>query len=609
MARIIDGRFELVERLGGGGMGTVWRAVDLQLHREVAVKEVRPPDPNLAEHDPEAAASLRARVLREARAHARIDHRNVVTIYHIVTGSEAEFPWLVMELIRGGSLQDRLEQGPLSPAEAARVGRGVLAGLCAAHAAGIEHRDIKPPNVLFRSDGTPVLTDFGISVVQGSTMLTAAGALIGTPEYMAPERVAGREGGPAADLWSLAMTLYVAVEGHSPFRRENTLAGLAAVLNEPVPPPRQAGPLTSLLNAVLVREPGDRADAAACDRMLTEAEATASGERGRSVPLPSAPTQPAWAPGAAPPEPPAAPVAGRPPLSAPSRRTRFRGKAKVLTSVVAAGVVGALVWVYLPIDDGGKKDEAKNGSSPSAALSPSATPTQSKPDRGELVVGIPGDVPGLGLAKPDGTYEGLMVDVATGVARELGYEAKNIRWKEINGDDDKYVNEVDVDLLIDDRIKSRPSSVLDSGYVAYLPVHRDLLQLADAKPLRDIADLKGKRVCRLESTSRGIEVRVPEAKVRSYPSVKECVAALRRGEVDAINADNAQLAGVGSDKDFRFAGIDELKGMEDAFYVVDPAPDGPLTLEEVTDAVARIKAAGDIARSVYQHLPLWQGEL
>ncbi len=239
-------------------MGTVWRAVDLQLHREVAVKEVRPPDPALAEHDPEAVASLRTRVLREARAHARIDHRNVVAIHHIVTGSETDFPWLVMELVRGGSLQDRLEQGPLGPAEAARIGRGVLAGLRAAHAVGIEHRDIKPPNILFRSDGAPVLTDFGISVMQGSTMLTTAGALIGTPEYMAPERVAGREGGPAADLWSFAMTLYVAVEGHSPFRRENTLAGLAAVLSEAVPPPRQAGPLTPLLNAVLVREAVNR---------------------------------------------------------------------------------------------------------------------------------------------------------------------------------------------------------------------------------------------------------------------------------------------------------------------------------------------------------------
>lgn len=237
MSRVIDGRFELVERLGGGGMGTVWRARDLALHRDVALKEVRPPDPALAEYDVEGARTLRARVLREARALARIDHPGVVTIHHIVDAGEGTYPWLVMELVTGGSLQDRLDRGPMTPAEAAVLGHRLLAALTAAHERDIEHRDVKPANVLLRPDGRPVLTDFGIAAIRESTVLTASGSIIGSPDYMAPERIRGRSSGPAADLWSLGMLLYVAVEGHHPLRRENTLATLAAVLSDDVPPP------------------------------------------------------------------------------------------------------------------------------------------------------------------------------------------------------------------------------------------------------------------------------------------------------------------------------------------------------------------------------------
>ncbi|WP_454325466.1 protein kinase domain-containing protein [Streptomyces glaucescens] len=269
--RVIDGRFELEARLGGGGMGTVWRARDIVLDRAVALKEVRPPDPGLAEYDPEAAALLRARVLREARALARVEHPNVVTIHHVVDGAGHPYPWLVMELVTGGSLADRLALGPMEPREVARLGREVLGALRAAHAVGIQHRDVKPANVLLRTDGRPVLTDFGIAAIRESTALTATGSIIGTPDYMAPERISGGEGGPESDLWSLAMMLYVAVEGHHPLRRGSTLATLAAVLNEELPPPRQAGVLAPLLDAALAKDPVRRPDAATVDAMLAEA--------------------------------------------------------------------------------------------------------------------------------------------------------------------------------------------------------------------------------------------------------------------------------------------------------------------------------------------------
>ncbi|MFE6853973.1 protein kinase [Streptomyces sp. NPDC057674] len=278
--RVIDGRFELVERLGGGGMGTVWRARDLVLHRDVAVKEVRPPDPALAEHDVEGARTLRERVLREARALARIDHPNVVTIHHIVDAGEGTYPWLVMELVTGGSLQDRLDRGSMTPVEAAALGRELLSALRAAHERDIEHRDVKPANVLLRPDGRPVLTDFGIAAVRESTVLTASGSIIGSPDYMAPERIRGGGGsGPAADLWSLGMVLYVAVEGHHPLRRENTLATLAAVLSDDVPPPRRAGELTGLLSRLLVREPSARPDAAELDRALAAVTSPGAADR------------------------------------------------------------------------------------------------------------------------------------------------------------------------------------------------------------------------------------------------------------------------------------------------------------------------------------------
>ncbi|KOU04224.1 MULTISPECIES: serine/threonine-protein kinase [Streptomyces] len=285
--RVIDGRFTLVERLGSGGMGMVWRARDEALHRDVALKEVRPPDPALAEYDPEGARTLRARVLREARALARVDHPNVVTVHHIVDPGEDGYPWIVMELVAGSSLHDRLAAGPLEPADAAELGRGVLSALRAAHACGIQHRDVKPANVLLRRDGRPVLTDFGIAAIRESTSLTMTGALIGSPDYIAPERIRGTEGDPSSDLWSLGMLLYVAVEGRHPLRRATTLATLAAVLDEEIPPPVRAGALAPVLNALLTRDIPARPDAEALDRLLAEA-ATGGARR---TPTPTEPVR------------------------------------------------------------------------------------------------------------------------------------------------------------------------------------------------------------------------------------------------------------------------------------------------------------------------------
>ncbi|MFD3617545.1 protein kinase [Streptomyces sp. NPDC058676] len=430
--RVVDGRFELEGRLGGGGMGTVWRARDLVLHRLVAVKEVRPPDRDLAEYDPESARMLRERVLREARALARIDHPNVVTIHHIVDGGDGTYPWIVMELVSGGSLADRLAQGPMPPIEAARMGRGVLAALVAAHDTGVHHRDVKPANVLLRPDGRPVLTDFGIAAIRETTSLTATGSMIGTPDFMAPERISGHEAGSASDLWSLAMMLYTAVEGHHPLRRGTTLATLAAVLHDDVPPPVQAGALQDALTRVLVRDPSARPSAAVLDRLLAQAESgpagpAASREEPTSYPLnpPSVSTSPADSlPGVPAPPPvfgptgfPALPVAGAgvgtpvsfgtavparaatpagfgpppvhpgpgqatpQPVTAPFRAGRRRNpRSTVLLSLSGTSLAGtlALLWWALPF--GGDSGGPDAGASPSRSA-PKATvsPTTASP--------------------------------------------------------------------------------------------------------------------------------------------------------------------------------------------------------------------------------------
>ncbi|MBW8701435.1 Serine/threonine-protein kinase PrkC [Streptomyces sp. MBT84] len=262
--RLVAGRYRLLAKLGHGGMGTVWRAKDETVDREVAVKEPRVPD-----HLPEREqANAYERMRREARAAARLDHPSVVNVHDVAVVDGR--PWIVMELVQGRSLGDVLQEGTLGVREAARIGLEVLGALEAAHAAGILHRDVKPANVLLGRYDRVVLTDFGIAQIEGETNLTDTGGFVGSPEYIAPERVLGRRPGPASDLWSLGVVLYAATEGVSPFRRANTPATLQSVLHAtPTAPAR--GPLADVINGLLTKEPERRPDAAEVRRLLQEA--------------------------------------------------------------------------------------------------------------------------------------------------------------------------------------------------------------------------------------------------------------------------------------------------------------------------------------------------
>jgi hypothetical protein len=328
--RLVGGRYRLLERIGSGGMGTVWRAFDELVDREVAVKQPRLPG------DPEDEEFQRAahRLYREARAAARVDHPSAVAIHDVVI--EDELPWIVMELVRGESLHERLGRGPLAPADAARIGRAVLGALCAAHSVGIVHRDVKPANVLLGPHDRVVLTDFGIAHIQGEESLTASGEFVGSLEFIAPERMSGTGAGPASDRWSLGVLLYAAVEGASPFRRTTVESTLGAILAGEPPEPTRAGPLGPLILRMLEREPEGRPGAEEVGAVL---DAVAEG---KDVPEPAVITVPRDAvPEEEPEEAPGATVVVAEPEAepVPGPKSRLRHTRSRRTLLLALGVL------------------------------------------------------------------------------------------------------------------------------------------------------------------------------------------------------------------------------------------------------------------------------
>ncbi|MFE3163537.1 serine/threonine-protein kinase [Streptomyces sp. NPDC059224] len=263
---LIAGRYRLADIIGSGGMGRVWRAHDEVLHRAVAIKELTAAL-YVSESD---QAVLLARTRAEARAAARINHSAVVTVHDVLEHDGR--PWIVMELVEGHSLADEVkERGRVEPREAARIGLWVLRALRAAHSAGVLHRDIKPGNVLLGRDGRVLLTDFGIAQIEGDTTITRTGEVVGSVDYLAPERVRGHDPGPSSDLWALGATLYTAVEGRSPFRRTSPLTTMQAVVEDEATEPRNAGPLEPVITALLRKEPDQRPGPEETEQMLAEA--------------------------------------------------------------------------------------------------------------------------------------------------------------------------------------------------------------------------------------------------------------------------------------------------------------------------------------------------
>ncbi|MFJ6086647.1 protein kinase [Streptomyces sp. NPDC092369] len=318
IGRLLAGRYRIVAQLGRGGMGVVWRAIDEVLGREVAVKELR----TYSDADAPELADLRLRMQREARAAARMRHPGVIAVHDVAEVDGR--PLIVMELVDGPSLDDVLrDRGTLDPREAAGIGAKVMDALAAAHRAGVLHRDVKPGNILLERSGRVVLTDFGIATMDdpgdgSATHLTRSGELVGSLDYLAPERAQGSDPGPASDVWALGATLYAAVEGASPFRRTSTYSTLTAIVDEALPESRAAGPLRPVLRQLLAKRPEDRPTAEAARHLLqavadtvpTDVRTTTLRESGAPAAPPRAETEvslPSVPPGFGPVE----PVAGQ----------------------------------------------------------------------------------------------------------------------------------------------------------------------------------------------------------------------------------------------------------------------------------------------------------
>ncbi|PKV84663.1 serine/threonine-protein kinase [Streptomyces sp. TLI_146] len=252
---LIGGRFAVLRRLGAGGMGEVYEALDTALDRRVAVKLIR--SALLSEESG-------ARFAREARALARIDHPNVVTVYE--AGVQDDVPYLVMELLEGVGLQQLLrERGPQDEATVRAVAAGVCRALAAVHEAGMVHRDVKPSNIQLTRTGRVALHDFGIAQQHDSTAITQSGLVVGTPAYMAPEQVRGAPSGRQSDMYALGSCVYEMLTGAPPFAADSMHAVMFRIAQEPAPPlhgsPGIPDDLADLVDALLRKDPADRPDA------------------------------------------------------------------------------------------------------------------------------------------------------------------------------------------------------------------------------------------------------------------------------------------------------------------------------------------------------------
>jgi hypothetical protein len=343
----IADRYELAEPLGHGGMADVWAARDLRLRRDVAVKFLSP--------DVATRADGKTRFEAEARSAASLNHPNIVTVYD--SGEHDGSPFLVMERLPGRTLADEIADAPLEPERALIVARDVLAALEAAHGAGIVHRDIKPANVLLCPDGTAKVADFGIAKASSEVDVTTGRMILGTPAYLAPERLAGRPATPASDLYSVGVLLYEALSGRAPFEGPSPVAVAKAVQSELPPPlaelrPELPGHLVAAVARAMDKDP---------DRRFASATEMAHG---LSSPVPTQ-NQPQNHPQKTALE---APPPPRPAWPSLDRRPMYAGLA-LLTVVLIA-------WVVIAAGDSG---ESGTTAAATTTILPKPLPTGSAP--------------------------------------------------------------------------------------------------------------------------------------------------------------------------------------------------------------------------------------
>jgi eukaryotic-like serine/threonine-protein kinase len=358
---LLAGRYRLDRVLGSGGTGTVWLGFDTKLTRAVAVKELRLP----ATIDDLEAQELVDRVMVEAQSAARVDHPNVVKVYEILT--ESGKPWLVLQLVHGPTLAQRLKAGPLTIDQAVTVGLAVVEALAASHALGIIHRDVKPANVLLADNGQVLLTDFSIAKVIGPPGITGNSNIWGTPGYVAPELVKNWTPGPPSDLFGLGVLLFRAVEGYGPFDRGDPEAAMLASVTEPHPRPAHAGPLTQVIDGLLEKDP--------MARLTVEGTRSALNAIARPEPAPIPYPPPVPAPIHHPPLAPAPPANHSKP---PKPRRTFGVRTVSLTVTISVALTVALTLKLMPQSTGNHPSIGAASAPPDTIIttaSPSSPPT------------------------------------------------------------------------------------------------------------------------------------------------------------------------------------------------------------------------------------------
>ncbi|MFJ6612738.1 serine/threonine-protein kinase [Streptomyces sp. NPDC091289] len=611
---VIDGRYELLETIGSGGMGEVWKAHDLRLRRFVAVKGLL--DRNATTAATQTAAMQRAR--REAEAIAKIEHQNVVTVHDQVETDHQV--WIVMKLLEARSVGDLLSsEQVLAVPRAANIGLQVLQGLRAVHAASVVHRDVKPGNVLVRDDGLAILVDFGIATFDGAAQVTRSGSVIGTPPYLAPELFAPASPGPtpASDLWALGVMLYEMVEGRVPFAGHEVWEVQENIRQSPDPALRYAGPLAPVVQGLLITDPRERLDAATAEAMLREVlggpavpdaarapsathPPTAASTPNRSTPNPSTP-----APGPVAPPPPAAvaPASTPVPPAAGRQPARYRGW-KVAAAVVCVTLLAGAGWLVSQGDgeNGGTDDRAGSVRGQGEGSAGSGSQERWKDTHPTLEIGVKDDQPGLSkFDKKTRTYKGYDIDLAYAIAESMGYGKGEVAFTTVATDyRSTALKTKQVDLVIasysitDDRKTASPGGYSVDFAGPYYEASRGFLvreksakyTINDSSDLRDL----GVEVCTArESTYEKALPKQGFTMAKSQPNTyQDCLDKLLdpRSEVYAVASDDIILAGYVEDNPGKVRRLENIQGAEG--YGVAMRPETPVLKGEVCSALRTI---------------------
>jgi ABC-type amino acid transport substrate-binding protein len=604
-------------------MGVVWEAYDNRLGRQVAVKELL----FRGALDPDTQAQWVERARREARAIARIGHEHVVAVHDVIE-DEGQV-WIVMEQVNPHSLADQLrERGRLPALQVARIGLEVLRGLRAVHAAGVLHRDVKPHNILFRRDGRAVLMDFGIATFEGAARVTRLHETVGTPQYLAPELAApwphaSSDAAPAADLWSLGVTLYETVEGVAPFRGPTPYEVLEAVRTANVPPMTHAGPLRPLIEGLLAKDPAERLTAERAERLLQHVaqetphhplagypedsdtpgrdETQLLGARIRDEATPATPSpapaapQPRTEP--VPPERRPGPAVPEPPRPGRTRRTR---RTLLTAAAVALAVLVAAGWFAV--------DRLRGPDTP--PLSSSATIRAAR-ERGYLLIGVKSDQPGLSERSDTakGGYEGFDIDLAWAIAKRLGFA--DVRFMVVDTQSREYrlaAGQVDLIVASYSVTERRKQSVDFAG--PYYVAGQDFLVRSDEKQITGVEDLYGRDVCTVTDSTPADRLRgsYPRIRTELRATYGQCVDELLAGKVDAVSTDDIILAGYRAQHARRLRLLDAPFSEEQ--YGVGLHKNEPALKRAVCDAIKDQISSGRWKESYRRHLkPLTSQEL